>query len=508
MLKEHKIAMCKEPKEHNVLWKEHKKAHFYTARLWFFPASIACLRLQELRRKSRCMKGPYTLAGIAHMSESEARKGYTTATVAALGQLACASPETRVRMFLHVMAYVEAAKAMDGLESLMLSGIEACYLAGAFAAAQHGMKLWNQHAHYSSRQKASIAVFLPLSQRIGFIGTNGSGPLAHFRAYGIGAGGGLSASVFSHGMPGAAIGNQLANSLDRGFEQMDGSDACKAAVRYGVGSMGAAAGAVTGFYGGAAAGAAGGAAVGGPGGAFVGAGIGAGAGAVGGFLTGLGGGMALGNQLGSDFCGGSSPAPSGQADQGNQGVYLGDVDDPNFVGGQQPGADSSAPVGSSQPSSGSSDTGTYLGDVDDPNFISGGAGSSGDSSGGSPGSGASSGGYDNPEADPTTSGASPRGGNDGTGDGERGRLGGMDNPETGIGDGPLPRGFYQGGYAATSHTFLTQKGLQGAVRGITPALYQLNSLPLLAESSYGTILFHAGLLQGAHLPGLQSESQE
>ncbi len=96
---------------------QHKDARFHSARLWFFPAAIACLRLQELRRKSRGMRGPYTLAGIAHMSAAEAANGYAVATVAALGQFASASPETRVRMFLHVVAYVQAAKAMDGLES-------------------------------------------------------------------------------------------------------------------------------------------------------------------------------------------------------------------------------------------------------------------------------------------------------------------------------------------------------------------------------------------------------
>ncbi len=80
----------------------------------------------------------------------------------------------------------------------------------------------------------------------------------------------------------------------------------------------------------------------------------------------------------------------------------------------------------------------------------------------------------------------------------------MDNPETGIGDGPLPRGFFQGGYAATTHTFVTQKGLHGSVRTITPALYQLQSLPLMSESSYGPVLFRAGFLETVISPALQS----
>ncbi len=241
----------------------------------------------------------------------------------------------------------------------MLSGIEACHLAGATAAAHQGMALWNHHVRYSNRQKSDVAVFLPVSQRIGFIGGDGSRALPHFGAFGKGEGGGLPGSVFSSGMPGAAIGSQLASAISGGFEQMDGSDVCKGVLKYG--------GAVVVGY------------VGSMGGALVG---GAGqnpvtavGGAIGGGITGFVGGMVVGKEFGNDFCGGSSPAPSGQPESGDPGTYIGEVDDPNFLGGQQAGAGSSASGGPSEPSSGSSDNAPYIGEVDDPNFVSGGTGS-------------------------------------------------------------------------------------------------------------------------------------
>ena len=520
--------------------------HFQTGRLWFFPAAIACLRLQEMRRRSRGRGGAYTLASVERMSPAEAGQGFAIATTAALGQFAVSLPQTRLRIFSHVVSYVQAANAMDGLESLMLSGIDAAYLCGAMEATHKGILLWNRLARSHESKHGGIAVFLAASQRVGFLGDHERGGLPQFGALGKGEGDGVPGSVFSPGMPGGAIGRQLASAMSGGIENMDGGDVCRGIVKYGTGVVGGLLGYAVGTVSGAAAGSAagpegagGGAIVGGAGGAFVG----------------FGGGVALGKEIGADVCGGSStaqPGASGPAATpagGDQGTYIGEVDDPNFVTGGQPGT-GAAPSSGAEPSSGTGDQGTYIGEVDNPNFVSGGQGSSGDSSSGSTGSGSGtdssgsgggtdssgsgggtgtggmdnpetgtgegrgggSSGLDNPEADPSSGrggagrgGQGPLGGMDnpetgtteGPAHGGRGPLGGMDNPETGVGEGPLPKGFLQGGYAVTSSTFATEKSLRDSVRALTPALYSLQALPLTAESSMGAMVVRAGILEHA-----------
>jgi hypothetical protein len=481
-----------------------KYRQFQSGRLWFFPAAIACLRLQELRRRSRGMGGSYTLSAVARMSPAEATKGYTIATVAALGQFASASPETRVRILGHVLEFAQSARAMDGLESLILSGIDASYTAGATAIAHRGMELWNRLARSSPSQRSNIVVFLSASQRVGFLGGGETKGLPHFAAQGMGEVNGSLDSVFSPGMPGGAMGRQIAGAVNGGIENMDGGDTCRNVAKYGTGVVGAIVGGTGGYVTGTIAGSSAG--------SPISSGIAGAALGVAGAVAGFGGGVALGKEIGSDVCGGSSTAPV------DEGTYIGEVDDPNFLtGGDSTGTGTSS-------SAGSGDQGTYIGEVDSPNFVSGGTGSSGDSSGGSAGGGGSgsgsgdsggsgggSGGVDNPDtgAGEGQGGQQPGGLDNPEGDSPsggyrpgRGPLGGMDNPETGVGEGPLPRGFLQGGYAVTTHTFLTAQAMQKAIEPITNALFSLKSLPLLGESSIGPILLRAGILQRAIVANL------
>lgn len=525
---------------------KHEIPKFTSARLWFFPAAVACLRLQELRRRSRGKGGSFTLAGVQSLNPSEAAHGFAMATAASLGHFGSASPEVRVRITLHVLSYVQVAQAMDGLESLMLSGIDACHCAGAFAAARQGMAMWNHHVRVSNAQRNSAAVFLGNSQRIGFIGGEGGKRLLQFAAFEtLGTNEGTPSSVFSPRMAGGGIGQQIASAMNGGFEQMDGGDFCHSAVKVGGGIVGGLTGAIVGAATGAVAGAAAGAATGLPAdkaGIVVGI-----AGGVGGAIAGANAGADLAAKGGDAICGGVSPAAGGTrdgttvvgdpADEGSNATYIGEVDDPNFIDGG---------------TSGSNSQGTYVGEVDDPNFVSGGTGSgetgggtgsgdtsggtgSGDTTGGGSGSGdtsggggsgsgdtsggvgsgdtsgaggGTSGGMDNPEADPSSRGGRPgpvRGptgemANPETTTDERpkrgpGSLVGMDNPETGTGEGPARRGFYQGGFAVTTQTFATVRGLQGSIRRVTPALFELPGLPLSAESSIGAVLLRPGLLR-------------
>jgi hypothetical protein len=160
------------------------------------------------------MGGAYTLASVARMSPAEAGTGFAIATTAALGQFAASGPETRVRIFSHVVSYVQAAGAMDGLESLMLSGIDASHMAGATDAAHKGILLWNRLARLQKSKHGGIAVFLSVSQRAGFLSDHpGSGGLPQFGSVGKGEGDGAPGSVFSPGMPGGAIGRQLASAI-------------------------------------------------------------------------------------------------------------------------------------------------------------------------------------------------------------------------------------------------------------------------------------------------------
>ncbi len=203
--------------------------------------------------------------------------------------------------------------------------------------------------------------------------------------------------------------------------------------------------------------------------------------------------------------------------EGGDGTYIGEVDDPNFVTGTDTGT---------SPSSGSNNDGSFIGEVDDPSFVSGGqtdstggsgGGTGGDTSGSGGGTGGDTSGSGGGTGDTSGSGGGTgdTSGSGGTGqpsgfDNDQGTAtsgtrpgrgpnpnSGMENPETGVGEGPLPRGFLQGGYAVTTHTILNVYALHEIVQPITPALFALHSLPLLGDSSVGAILVHAGILRNA-----------
>jgi hypothetical protein len=472
-----------------------KHPTFQSGRLWFCPAPIACLRLQEMRRRSYGAVGPYTLASVAQINPAEARKGYTIATLAALGHFAVSSPSTRVRIFSRILEYVLAARAIDGLESLLLTGIDASHVAGATSLAYEGIAIWNHYVprvRLQSRNRNNIVVFLAATQRIGFLGADRRGGLPQFGSLGDGKAPGASDSIFSPGLPGGAIGRQIAGALNGGIENMDGNDTCHMVVKYGAAGVGALFAAGPAALGGAAAAGS----VYGPAGVPWGLGIGGTGGLFGGFAVGY----ALGKDFANDVCAGSSgPAPAGEpTDVG--GTYIGEVDDPNFVTGGSPSSGGDT-------TSSSSDSGTYLGEVDDPNFVAGGDSSGGTGTSGGSGGTDDSGGMDNPETGTGEGHGGQPGGTDNpeadpssvrnSGYGIGGPVGGLDGTEMGVGEGRLPAGFLRGGYSVSTSTFPNIEAVRKVINPVTPALFSLAAMPQLGDSSVGPILLRAGILSGA-----------
>ena len=92
--------------------------HFQIGRLWFFPAVIAFLRLQEIRR-NLWMGRNHRLSSMAGMSAQEAGKGFTIATTAALGRFAVLLLQARLGSLLRNTRVVDVRTLITTGNSLL-----------------------------------------------------------------------------------------------------------------------------------------------------------------------------------------------------------------------------------------------------------------------------------------------------------------------------------------------------------------------------------------------------
>jgi hypothetical protein len=236
----------------------------------------ALKRMRDLHRRASGSDRVVTLRNVRRLEPWQAKILYERAVPCALATLQVSSPLARMEMCGSIFQFARSSKALDGLESILLSAIVAANHHEP-RLAQVGLDVWRElavTANLKSRQK-TLPVIDVVSGQISFV----SG--AHLAA-----------------IAEETVASQIASKLP-GFGTDDENETDKSCVK-----VVTVTGTVLGALGGAALGAAAGAALG-PAGAVIGG--------IGGFITGALTGGSGGKDIGEGaICTNTSPGSSGE----------------------------------------------------------------------------------------------------------------------------------------------------------------------------------------------------
>lgn len=285
----------------------------------FYPAAYGWQRLQEFHRRASEPRFLATLAPVATLSPSRARRAHEIAINCALGHLAVITPVGRGLLLASLFDHVEAHGAA-GLESLLLTGLVYAESSGDHALFARGVAAWKALPTIHPQDAAQVLDIKNL--RVVTLSAADVASLAQAR-------------MTPGSIDATSVTNQIFGFLDAGVA----ADCEKNATAIGA-VAGAVVGGVAGFIGGAVAGAGAGTIVFPGGGTLSGGAAGSYAGAVAGALAGGSGGKDIGDAVGPVICGWWSDDSTGAAGAG--GAHASAAGD-RAPGATAPGAEGGAP---------------------------------------------------------------------------------------------------------------------------------------------------------------------